>query len=63
MRWLNVLSARLRALFRREAVIGDIDEELRLHVEMETEANVATGMPPDEARAGGAQELRQLGQD
>ncbi len=50
MRWLNILSARLRALFRREEVIRDIDEELRLHIEMETETNVAQGMSPDEAR-------------
>ncbi|HEV2854529.1 MAG TPA: ABC transporter permease [Thermoanaerobaculia bacterium] len=50
MRLLNVLSARLRALLGREAVIGDIDEELRLHLEMEAEANVGRGMPPEEAR-------------
>ncbi|HEX6904136.1 MAG TPA: ABC transporter permease [Thermoanaerobaculia bacterium] len=50
MRLLNVLSARLRALLRREAVIGDIDEELRLHLEMEAEANVGRGMTPEEAR-------------
>jgi putative ABC transport system permease protein len=50
MRLLNLLSARLRALFGREAVIRDIDEEMRLHVEMETEANVERGMSPDEAR-------------
>ena len=50
MRWLNIVLARLRALVRREAVLQDIDEELRLHVEMETEANIARGMAPDEAR-------------
>src|SRR4051794_15390663 len=50
MRLLNVLSARLRALLGREAVIGDIDEELRLHLEMEAEANVGRGMTPEEAR-------------
>src|SRR5215213_3622504 len=50
MRWLNVISARLRALFGRESVIRDIDEEMRLHVEMETEHNLARGMSPAEAR-------------
>jgi predicted permease len=50
MRLLNVLSARLRALRGREAVIGDIDEELRLHLEMEAEANAARGMTSEEAR-------------
>jgi len=50
MRWLNILRARLRALAGREAVIRDIDEELRLHVELETEANIERGMSPAEAR-------------
>lgn len=51
MKWLNILTARLRALFGRESVLQDIDEELRIHVEMETETNIKRGMPPDEARA------------
>jgi putative ABC transport system permease protein len=50
MRWLNILSARLRALTGREAVIRDIDEELRLHIEMEAEANVRRGLSHSEAR-------------
>jgi hypothetical protein len=51
MEWINILMARLRALFRRESVLRDIEEELRIHVEMETETNIKRGMPPDEARA------------
>ena len=50
MKWWNVLTARLRALLGRESVIGDIEEELRLHVEMETEQNLARGMSPAEAQ-------------
>jgi predicted permease len=50
MRLLNILSARLHALLRREAVVGDIDEEMRLHLEMVMEENVARGMAPEEAR-------------
>ncbi|HJQ26850.1 MAG TPA: ABC transporter permease [Blastocatellia bacterium] len=50
MKWFNIFAARLRALFGREALISDIDEEMRLHVEMEVEANIARGMSPDEAR-------------
>src|ERR1044071_4551552 len=50
MRWLNILAARLRALVRREAVIRDIDDEMRLHLELEAEANVERGMSPAEAR-------------
>lgn len=61
MRLLNVLSARLHGLFRREAVIGDIDEELRLHLEMETEANVGRGMPPEEARRAALRSFGNLG--
>src|SRR5262249_49039202 len=51
MEWFNILRTRLRALFRRESVLRDIEEELRVHVEMETETNIKRGMPPDEARA------------
>ncbi len=47
---LRVFSARLHGLFRREEVLGDIDEEMRSHLEMQVEANVERGMPPAEAR-------------
>ncbi len=50
MRQLRIFSARLNGLLRREAVIGDMDEEMRLHLEMEAEANMKRGMPPEEAR-------------
>ena len=50
MEWLNGVVARLRALFRRAAVIDDIDEELRSHIELETEALVERGMTPEAAR-------------
>lgn len=50
MKWLNTLVARLRALLRRDAVLHDIDEELRAHIEMEIEANRELGMTPEEAR-------------
>jgi putative ABC transport system permease protein len=50
MRWLNIFSARLRALLGREAILRDIDEELRLHIEMETESNVRRGMSHSEAK-------------
>ena len=50
MKWFNILVARLRALFRRDAVLHDIDEEMRAHLEMEIEANRELGMTPEEAR-------------
>jgi macrolide transport system ATP-binding/permease protein len=51
MKWFNILMARLRAVFWRESILREIDEEFRIHVEMEAEANIRRGMPPDEARA------------
>ncbi len=50
MTWINILFIRLRGLFRRDQVIEDIHDELRFHVEMETQVNVERGMSPDEAR-------------
>ena len=52
MSWLNVLIVRLRALFRRDQVLHEIDEELRAHIEMEAEANLEMGMTPEQARIG-----------
>src|SRR5829696_8946274 len=50
MSLFKTISARVRGLLRREAVIGDIDEEMRLHLQMVVEENVERGMPPAEAR-------------
>ena len=47
---LSGLRIRLRALFRRRAVEEDLAEELRFHLDEETERNVARGMAPAEAR-------------
>jgi putative ABC transport system permease protein len=51
MKRLGILTERLRALFRRDAVIEEINEEMRFHVEMETQTNIERGMRPEEARA------------
>ena len=40
MRIANMVRMRLRALFRRNRVDEDLDEELRYHVERETEENI-----------------------
>src|SRR5215510_8638824 len=63
MEWFNILIARLRALFRRESVLQDIEEELRVHVEMETERNIERGMPSDEARAAALKSFGDLGRN
>ena len=47
---LSGLRVRLRALFRKAEVERELDEELRFHLEKETEQNLARGMGPEEAR-------------
>jgi predicted permease len=47
---LSGLRVRLRALFRKAEVERELDEELRFHLEKETEQNRARGMGPVEAR-------------
>jgi hypothetical protein len=49
MRWTHGLRARL-GLLRRDAVEERMDEEIRFHIEMETEKNLRAGMSPEEAR-------------
>lgn len=44
------LGVRLRALVFRRSADAEIDEEIRYHLERETERNVARGMPAAEAR-------------
>ena len=41
---------RLRALAGRRRIDTEVGAELRFHVQMETDANVAAGMAPEEAR-------------
>jgi predicted permease len=41
---------RARSLVRRDAIDRELDEELRYHVEMKTEENIAKGMTRKEAR-------------
>src|SRR5262245_32617329 len=61
MRWFNIFKARLRALVRREAVIREIDEEMRSHVELETQINIECGMNPEEARRAALRNFGNLG--
>ena len=39
-----------RNLFQKNKVERELDEELRFHLEMQTELNLKKGLPPDEAR-------------
>src|SRR5687768_14129605 len=49
---------RLQAIFRKEKLDSDMDEELRSHIAMRTHANIQAGMNPEEARCAA---LRQFG--
>ena len=49
MMWLRVCRARVFALFHKERLEAEIDEELRFHIAMKTADNIRTGMPPAEA--------------
>ncbi len=50
MSWIHGLSERLRALVRRDQLERQLEEEIRFHIEMETERNVGAGMTVEEAR-------------
>jgi predicted permease len=50
MEWLRMFGARLRNLFRKRQLDGDLDAEFREHLEMLTEENLRKGMAPQEAR-------------
>ena len=46
---MNLLR-KLRALFRKDTLDREMSEEMRHHVELQVEENIAAGMNPDEAR-------------
>jgi putative ABC transport system permease protein len=48
--WLYMIPLRMRSLFYRERVDRELDEELRDHIERQTEQNLARGMNPNDAR-------------
>jgi predicted permease len=49
-RWRHTIPLKLRSLIRRTHVERELDEELRYHVERQTEQNIAAGMSPERAR-------------
>jgi len=52
------LLRKIRALFQKPRLDREMAEEMRTHVELQTQANLNAGMSPDEARHGA---LRQFG--
>ena len=50
MRWKQELSFIIRRLIHRRSAERELDEEIRAHLEMEIERNIANGMSPEDAR-------------
>jgi putative ABC transport system permease protein len=50
MSWITGVRARLEQVLKRGAAEERMDEEIRFHIEMETEKNLRAGMSPEEAR-------------
>ena len=48
-RWRK-LRLRFAALFQRRKLDAEMDEEMRSHIEMQTQENIGMGMNPEEAR-------------
>ena len=49
--WTRRLARRFRALIHRDALDRDVDDEMRLHIEMEAnDLARVNDIPPDEAR-------------
>src|SRR5580658_5590814 len=51
MRWVTELSRRVRMLFRGESLDRDLQEEMRLHLELRQQEHIGSGLSPDDARA------------
>jgi predicted permease len=66
MEWLRIFGARLRGLLHKRHLDGDLDSELRTHLDMLTEENIRRGMSPVEARYaarrefGGVEQAKEL---
>src|SRR5215813_3763259 len=50
MRWKQELIFIVRRLIHRRRAEQELDDEIRAHLEMEAEQNIADGMSPEEAR-------------
>src|SRR6185312_4870446 len=55
--WIYTIPLRLRALFQRKRLTGELDEELRDHLDRQIEFNLAGGMSPEKARLAARRKL------
>jgi len=44
MNWSRKLQVRIRALFQKRKLDAEMDEEMRSHIEMQTQENLDAGM-------------------
>ena len=51
MAWYHEIQSALQALLRRRRQEREMAEELRTHIEMETQYNMRQGLSPEESRA------------
>ena len=69
LRWLDVIRLRVRSFFGRSRADADLDRELRAHLDLQVEENVARGMTRDEAKRmavstfGGVERVREESRD
>lgn len=54
MRWLTALRLRVLRLLKRNRLDRELEEELRFHLEMREQENLASGMRPEDAHLGAA---------
>jgi len=69
MEWLRIFGVRLRGLFLKQKLDGELDAELRTHLDMLVEENVRKGLTLEEARYaahrefGGVEQAKELYRD
>lgn len=57
MEWIRILIARCAALFRRHQLDAELDDELRVHIELAVAEKVRGGMSREDARTAALQDL------
>ena len=68
-RWMHAIPARLKAIFRRQRIEQDLDDELAFHVAMQTRENARDGMTDGEAyrraraEIGGVEQVKERSRD
>jgi predicted permease len=55
--WLHRIGFRLQALFQKKRIEADLSADIQAHLAMRTEANLAAGMSPEEARCAAQREF------